>query len=228
MRGSQKHTDRRDSVYRIRIMACVIASEVLAIGFFTLWPILGNTNQTKQKIDFSNEAIALEDVVMTRQQNTPAAPPKPQVPVPVPNDKVIEDEIITLDDINITEYSDSLSMAVFGNQGESDEPVSSPQTSPSVIRIMEPTVPDAAKKANIKAEIWVTFLVDQQGTVEEASISQIKLYDRKTGEVKNVNSIDYGLTEATLNAALQWKFRPAKNNGKAVKAYTRQIFTYGF
>lgn len=209
-------------------MGCIIAAEVIALGFFHFWPVPETPDKIYQDTDFSEDVLAVEDIVRTEQQNQPAVPPRPQVPIPEPTDEVIEEEITEIDDLNIAETSDSLSVAMLGNEGDSDEPVSNPQTSPSVIRIVEPTVPDAAKQERIKAEIWVNFLVNEQGNVEEASISQIKLYDRETGEVQDLSSIDYGLTEATLNAALQWKFRPAQNNGEAVKTYTRHIFTFGF
>lgn len=208
-------------------MACIVAAEVIALGFFHFWPVPDNPGGVYQDTDFSEDVLAMEDIVRT-EQTEPASPPRPQVPLPQPTDEIIEEEITEIDDLNIAETSDSLSVAMLGNEGDSDEPAVNPQTSPSVIRIVEPTVPEAAKQERIKAEIWVNFLVDEQGNVEEASISQIKLYDRESGEVQDVNSIDYGLTEATLTAALQWKFRPAKNNGEAVKAYTRQIFTFGF
>lgn len=208
-------------------MACVIAAEIIALGFFNLWPVQENSEKNRD-FDFTENAISIEDVVRTKQQSSPPPPPKPQVPIPVPNDKVIEEEIVELDDLNITEYSDSLSVAMVGSQGEADEPVTSPQVSPQIIHIVEPTVPEAAKKANLKAEIWVSFLVNKEGRVEEATISQIRMHDRETGDMRTVDTIDYGLTEATLNAALQWKFRPAKNDGEVVKAYTRQIFTFGF
>lgn len=177
---------------------------------------------------FSEDAVTTPDVVMTRQQSRPPPPPRPQAPVPVPNDKIIEDKIIDLDIINPSDFSDSLSEMNTGEQGKSDQVVGNPQTSPQVIRIVEPNEPDAAREANIKAELWVNFLVKKDGTVEDASISKIKLYNRETGESHIVQSIGYGITEATLNAALQWKFKPAKNNGKPVKAYSTQIFTYGF
>lgn len=208
-------------------MACIIAAEVIALGFFNLWPVPNESEKTNQDINFSDNVVAIEDVVMTRQQNQPPPPPTPQVPIPVPNDKVIEEEI-KLDEINDSEFSDSLSISVKGSMGNSDKPMTNPQRGPSVIRIVEPTVPEAAKKANIKAEIWVSFLVNKEGLVEEASISQIKVYNRETGEVRTVQTINYGLTEATLNAALQWKFRPAQNDGEIVRAYTRHIFTFGF
>lgn len=227
MNENRKHIGRGDSVYRIRMMTCVAVAELLAIALFNLWPAPDQSKNSDRDLNYSEDVLAIEEVIRT-EQNRPASPPKPQVPVPVPNDEVIEEEITTLDDLNVSEFSDSLSVAKLGNEGDSDEPVSNPQMSPSIIRIVEPTVPEAAKKANIKAEIWVNFLVNEEGNVEEATIAQIKLYDRSTGEVKQVQSIGYGLTEATLSAALQWKFRPARHNGETVKAYTRQIFTFGF
>lgn len=208
-------------------MACVIAAEVIALGLFNFWPTPNNPAPYKD-VDFAEDAISMEDVVRTKQQSSPPPPPKPQIPVPVPNDEVIEEEIVNLEDLNVSKYSDSLSVTMVGSQGDADEPVSSPQVSPTIIHIVEPTVPEAAKRADIKAEIYVSFLVDKQGKVEEATISQIKLYDRETGNAEIVETIDYGLTEATLNAALQWKFRPAKNEGQPVKAYSRQVFTFGF
>lgn len=208
-------------------MISLATVEILVLAIFNFWPVKKFREATPE-IDFSDQSIAIEDVVRTTQQNRPPPPPKPHVPLPVPNDEIIEEDPIELDNLNISNYSDSLSVEMIGSDGEADEPVSSPQVSPQVIHIVEPTVPEAAKKANIKAEIWVEFLVDKQGKVEEATITRIILYDQETGETKRLNSINYGLTEATLNAALQWKFRPARNNGQPVKAYSRQVFTYGF
>lgn len=224
---TNKNNIDNDAPYQIRMMISIIAVEILILLVFMFWPLPDSGDQTVE-MDFSDEAIALEDIVRTQQQNSPPPPPKPQIPPPEPTDEIIEEDEIELDNLNISDYSDSLSAEVTGSDGEADEPVSSPQVPPRVIHIVEPTVPDAAKKANIKAEIWVNFLVDTNGRVEEATINEIVVYDQETGEKREVDRIDYGLTEATINAALQWKFRPAQNNGRKVKAYSRQIFTYGF
>jgi len=223
----KKYIEDSENGYRIRVLTAIAIVELLAIATFNLWPVNKSTS-SGQQIDFSDDAIALEDIVRTEQQNSPPPPPKPQIPIPEPTDEVIEEDPIELDDLNVSEYSDSLSVEMIGSEGDADEPVSSPQVAPQVIHIVEPTVPDAAKKADIKAEIWVNFLVDTEGKVEEASITEIVLYDQESGDKRKVDRINYGLTEATLTAALQWKFRPAKNKGQPVKAYSRQIFTYGF
>lgn len=227
MHINKSHSGRNEIGYQNRIMACVVAAEVIAIAFFNLWPVPQQGEKVYQDINFSDNVVAIEDVVVTRQESQPPPPPAPQVPIPVPNDRVIEEEI-DLDEINDSEYTDSLSVTMKGSVGNSDKPMANPQRGPSVIRIVEPTVPEAAKEANVKAEIWVSFLVNEKGQVEEASISQIKLYDRDSGNVRSVQTIDYGLAEATINAALQWKFRPARNDGEIVRAYTRHIFTFGF
>lgn len=227
MSDLKKYIEDSENGYRIRVLTAIAIVELLAIATFNLWPVNKPTS-SGQQIDFSDDAIALEDIVQTEQQNSPPPPPKPQIPIPEPTDEVIEEDPIELDDLNVSEYSDSLSVEMIGSEGDADEPVSSPQVAPQVIHIVEPTVPDAAKKADIKAEIWVNFLVDTEGKVEEASITEIVLYDQESGNKRKVDRINYGLTEATLTAALQWKFRPAKNKGQPVKAYSRQIFTYGF
>ncbi len=227
MSDLKKYIEDSENGYRIRVLTAIAIVELLAIATFNLWPVNKSTS-SGQQIDFSDDAIALEDIVRTEQQNSPPPPPKPQIPIPEPTDEVIEEDPIELDDLNVSEYSDSLSVEMIGSEGDADEPVSSPQVAPQVIHIVEPTVPDAAKKADIKAEIWVNFLVDTEGKVEEASITEIVLYDQESGDKRKVDRINYGLTEATLTAALQWKFRPAKNKGQPVKAYSRQIFTYGF
>lgn len=222
-----QHIKKHENGYRIRIMMSIVIVELLLIITFNIRSSI-DLSANPSNVNFTEDAIAIEDIVRTEQQNSPPSPPKPQVPIPEPTDKIIEEEIIELEDLNISKYSDSLSLEMIGSDGDADKPVSSPQIAPQVVHIVEPTIPDEAKKANIKAEIWVNFLVDTQGKVEEASISNITLHDQKSGESKTVDRINYGLTKATLNAALQWKFRPARNDGEPVKAYSKQVFSYGF
>lgn len=213
--------------YKNRILGSIVIAELLVISIFTLWPA-PDQERTYQDIVFSDSEAVIDEVTITTQQSSPPPPPRPQVPIPVPNDEVIEEEILTLQDIDISEYSDSMSVVGLGKIGDSQQIASNPQLPPSVIRIVEPTVPDAAKKADIKAEILVSFLVDKKGQVEEATISQIKVYNQDSGSYEIVDHIGYGLTSATLEAALQWRFRPAKNKGETVRSYTKHIFTYGF
>ncbi len=208
-------------------MICVIVVEVIVLGIFNFWPAQERT-QNRNEVSFAEDTVVMDEAVITQHESRPPAPPKPQMPVPEPTDRVIEEDIVTFDEALVSEYSDSLSVNNVGTVGDADEAVDNPQSAPSPIRIVEATTPQAAQEANIKAEIEVSFLVDKEGRVEDASIARIKLYDRESETFQIVDRIGYGITEATLDAALQWKFRPAQNNGKAVKSYSRQIFTFGF
>ena len=42
------------------------------------------------------EEVVMEEVIQTKQIETPPPPPRPPVPVEVPNDEILEDEIIDL------------------------------------------------------------------------------------------------------------------------------------
>ncbi|WP_310684662.1 hypothetical protein [Aliifodinibius sp. S!AR15-10] len=198
------------------------------LSLFYFWPVQQKQGGAFQDIDPIEDAIAIEDVQITTQRSSPPPPPTPQVPVPVPNDQVIEEDPIVLEDLNIQNLPNPLNETGRGPGGDSNQVAANPDQSPSLVRIVEPTVPEAAKKADVKAEIWVSFLVNTEGNVEEASISHIKLYDKKGESFEIVQSINYGLAEATIDAALRWKFRPAKVEGKPVRAFTEHIFSFGF
>ncbi|MDX1586908.1 MAG: energy transducer TonB [Balneolaceae bacterium] len=213
--------------YKNRILGSIVIAQLIMISVFTLWPV-PDQERTYQDIVFTDNEAIIDEVQITTQKSSPPPPPRPQVPIPVPNDQVVEEEILTLEDIDISEYSDSMSVVGLGRVGESDRIASNPQLPPSIIRIVEPTLPEEAKEAGIKAEILVSFLVDKKGQVEEATISQIRLYGEDDDSFKVVDRVGYGLTEATLEAALQWRFRPAKDQGEVVKSYTKHWFNYGF
>lgn len=216
----------KESYYQHRIMVCIIISQLILIAVFRFWP---QSVEEKEK-DFYvevNQEIFVEQSIATKQDNAPASPPKPQIPVPVPSEEVIEE------DIPILEFSDYLSLekigeGEIGQLGDSDEPVASPQRPPTPLKITEPPTPEAAKQAGIKAEIYVTFLVKEDGSVEEIFIQSIRKYDSNGRTYEQLQDIGYGLIEASLNAAEKWRFNPARDNGKVVKAYTTQVFSFGF
>ncbi|SHG31032.1 hypothetical protein SAMN05443144_12441 [Fodinibius roseus] len=230
MADSSKYNLREDSQYRIRMLSAIIVAQLIILAFVKFWPAEATRNQSLSERDFSENVVMLEDAVMTRQVSGPPPPPRPTAPIPEPTDEIIEEEITELDDIQFSENADPLSESTIGDQGRDEGPVAgSPDQPPRIIRIVEPPTPEAAQRANIKAEITVNFLVGTDGRVEEATIEQIRLYEGPDSrDFTIVDTINYGLTEVTLDAALQWKFQPARNNGQPVRTYSKQIFTFGF
>lgn len=204
----------------------IIVAQLILISVFKLWP----ESEKEQPVfpSFEKEAIFVEEMVVTRQADAPAAPPKPQVPVPVPNDEVIE-EIIEFPEFEDFIDGDELSEAIStGQMGDEERISGNPDRPPRVVKIVEPPMPDEAKRAGIKAIIFVNFLVNSDGSVKEAYISEIRKYDASGDNYEVVQSLGYGLARASLEAAYKWKFRPANERGENVGAYTQNSFTFGF
>ena len=105
--------------------------------------------------------------------------------------------------------------------------VKSPQLPPSPIKIREPELPKEAKEAKIKAEVVVSFLVGKEGEVQDAFIAEIRMWDKKEESYEVVDYLGYGILEATIEAALFWRFRPAKDKGAAVRTMAEGSFYYG-
>ncbi|MEP1150230.1 MAG: energy transducer TonB [Balneola sp.] len=212
--------------YQHRVMVCIIISQLVLICIFRFWPALEGENKSLVFNEPTQE-IFIEQSIATIQEDVPARPPRPQIPVPVPNDEIIEEEI-ELPDFEDILPLEKLGEEEFGQTGDSNEPVASPQKSPTPLRIVEPATPDEAKKANIIAEVYVTFLVGKNGMVEEIYVSSIRMYESNGKDYSVVQDIGYGILNATLSAAEKWKFNPAQDNGEPVRAYTTQVFSFGF
>ena|SRR5699024_454449 len=217
-------------MYRVRVLSAIVTAQLIILAIIKFWPVQ-SSNKPMKAADFSEEPV-FQEVIITRQPGTPPPPPKPSAPIPEPTDEIIEDEIPEIAEVEFSTNTDPLSTEKIAGSGAGDAAgaiVKNPQRPPQIVRIVEATTPDAAQRANIKAELTVRLLVGKDGMVEEVTIDEIRRYTGpESYDYKIVEDIDYGLIEATLDAARQWTFRPAKKNGQPVRAYTRQIFTFGF
>lgn len=208
-----------------RFMLSLICAELILLMILKLWPVQVETS-TPYDDPFTDEVIYVERAIVTQQTNAPAAPPKPEIPIPVPNDEVIEEEIDFPEFDDIFTNFDAMGEEGSSETGGEGKLVGSPEQEPRVVRIVEPTISDIAKRQNIKVQIIVTFLVGLNGEVEEAVVNEIRLYNGDSYEV--VDQIGYGILEATLEAASKWRFIPAKDEGERVKTYVQNSFNIGF
>ena len=208
-------------------MGAVIMSQILFIFVFKFWP--DSERKPAPPMQFDKEAIVVEEIVATRQPNVAAAPPKPSVAIIAPEFEIIEEDYLEFPDIDTYLQSDALGESFStGTDGGEARISGNPDRPPRVIKIVEPVVPEEAKEAGIKAMIYVNFTVNDEGIVVDAYIDQIRLYEGGGSEYKVVKDLGYGLLEATIDAALKWKFSPAREDGEKVGAYARDIFTFGF
>ncbi len=227
---NQGDMQRYPGGYHNLVLACVAIVQLLLIFAFNYWPV-SNSQKPFHFTDQNDQPVTLNLVEVTHQGGA-SAPPVPAVPVEVPNDKIIPDPIKQLQTENLVR-GDTIG---FGNMpgsgsdsgaGQGEGIATNPGRPPQIVKIVEPAIPARAREAKVRAELLVNFLVDKDGKPQDVSIAQIRVYDSEQKKWKVVQTIGYGIIDATLEAAAQWRFRPAQDKGKKVRAYTQHIFTFG-
>jgi hypothetical protein len=221
--------------YRNRIKLGIIVAQVVVILLFKFWPTMTTVPEPIEISFDDRRIIAIDESAITTQAAAPPAPARPFVPVNPILDPVIDitDELdLRVEPIAIQPIEGAGTGAAQGTGsgagGTGEARLSTrPTRPPSVVRIVEPVVPEEVRKAKLRAEITVRFLVGVDGLVEEAEIAEIRVYDSKTRQFEKVDDIGYGLRDVTLQAAMSWRFRSAEENGEKVRAWSRHLFTFG-
>lgn len=222
----QKNRRLSDPDYRNLVLVSIILVELGFIFLIRFWPETVYEPTITVNVE-EKEVVALEDIQVTRQASSPPPPPKPQIPVPVPNDEIIEEDIDFDTELDLQTLPLPEEGAGSGLTGDEERIVGNPQVPPSVVRIVEATAPKGVPhNYEGRLEMIVNFLVDREGEVEEVSVMEIRLYNEDGTDYEQLEYVQYGLMDAVLKAAMQWRFRPARQNGKPVKAFTRQRFNY--
>ncbi len=206
-------------------MASIIVSQLILISVFRFWP--DQQVIVELPIIFEKEAFVVEEMLVTRQANTPAAPPKPQMPIPVPNDEIIED-FIEFPELDQLISFDSLSVSLTTGQTGDDERISgNPDRQPLVVNFSTPILTQEATDAQIRAMVFVNFVVSSTGTVKEAFIAEIRLFEGQSDNYKVVNDLEYGILQDVIEAAYRYTFRPAEKDGDKIGAYYQDIILVG-
>ncbi len=157
------------------------------------------------------EQIEMEEIRQTQQIEQPPPPPKPPVPVEVPNDEVLEDDVLDLDaSLDLDEPVASTPPpppAVEEEEEEEPEIFVIVEQMPELIGGLaaiqkQIRYPEIAKKAGVEGRVIVQFIVDEQGGVLDPQV---------------VRGIGAGCDEEAVRAVQQAKFEPGKQRGKSVK-----------
>jgi len=189
--------------YPIRVEIGLIVSLAFLIAAFRV-----QYNPDTEFIITEEEQIVveMEEIEQTQQIERPPPPPRPPVPIEVPNDEILEDDIIDID-----------------AEIDFDEPISLPpppptaEPEPEIFVVVENmpeliggiaglqkrvTYPEIAKKAGVEGTVFLQFIVDEEGNVVDPIV---------------MRGIGAGCDEAALNAIRTAKFKPGKQRGKPVK-----------
>jgi len=214
-----------ESGYVNRFLMAVVVVQLSLILLIKFWPQIEYIPEVTF-VDAPREQVLIDEIQITQQRSSPPPPPRPQVPQPVPSDEIIEIELDIDLDLDVPEMPDLDPGTGTAFEGEETAIVSNPQIPPTVVRIVEASTPDGVpSELRGNVEMIVNFLVDETGMVEEASIVEIRKYSNGD-DYEVLPFIEHGLMDAVLRAALQWRFRPARQDGENVRAYTRQRFNY--
>jgi hypothetical protein len=216
--------------YYVRIKVAVIVMLMMTIVLFKFWPQQDFVKIIDMDFIEDQPMIMLDPTVVTIQKKSIAKPP------PSGNSRsVMDPEPVSYPNAVPTPPKPSGPTGNADAMGQSSQQnsVAEPRISnkptrlPSVVRIVEPVVPEAVKINRIKAELTVRVLVGVDGSVEKAEILEIRSLNTKTGQFEKVNDIAFGIKEATLQAAMGWKFRPALEGSEKVKFWSKHLFTFG-
>lgn len=159
-------------------------------------------------VDFTEEqeVIQMEEVIQTKQEEKPPPPPRPPVPVEVPNDEIIEDEIL---DINADiDLGQSLDLPPPPEEAEEEEDFfvaveQMPELKGGLAGLQQCVeYPDMARKAGIEGRVVVQFIVNEQGRVEDPQV---------------IRGIGGGTDEEALRCVKQAEFVPGRQRGEPVR-----------
>ena len=211
MRGPVKIINRKKDLkqgYLIRLEIWIIASLLIMISAFKV--NIKSSGDSDEIVVDRQEEVFMEEIVQTKQELKAPPPPRPVVPVEVPNDEIIENEIIELDaelDMDAGFIDMPPPPPKFEEEDEEMEIFVIVEQMPELIgglpEIQKRIVyPELARKAGIEGRVVIQFVIDEQGNVTNPVV---------------VRGIGGGCDEEALKAVQTAKFVPGKQRGKPVK-----------
>jgi periplasmic protein TonB len=160
----------------------------------------------------TQEEVIMEEIVQTRQQPEIPPPPRPPVPVEVPNDVIIEDIDIAIDaeldlfaetrlppppppSAEAEEEDDEEEFFVFVEE--------MPQLKGGLVALQQIIqYPELARRAGIEGRVHVQFIVNELGNVEDPVV---------------IRGIGGGCDEEAVRVVKQAQFSPGLQRGKPVR-----------
>lgn len=193
--------------YPLFVQAGFVVSLVLLIVAFRVNIQTGQSFEVQME---EQEVVDMEEIQQTEQEREPPPPPKPPVPVEVPNNEVIENEADFDASLDLDDRLDTDQGPPPGDDEEEEEEEEVfvvVENQPELIGGMkalneEVNYPDFARKAGIEGRVFVQFVVDEEGNVQNPKVT------------RGVHKL---LNEEALRAIKEMKFEPGKQRGKAVK-----------
>ena len=158
------------------------------------------------------EEVIMEEIVQTRQEIKVPPPPRPPVPVAVPNHEIIEEVDIMID--AELDFDATLDLPPPPTPVQKEEQVDEDEQIFVVVEQMPELIgglesiqskiryPEMAKRADISGRVIVQFVVNEKGEVVNPQV---------------IRGIGGGCDEEALRVVKEAKFRPGNQRGRPVK-----------
>ena len=190
--------------YNITLQSGLIASLFIIIILVRI--NLYSEPPTPPPIEIQEEVV-MEDIEITKQIETPPPPPRPPVPVEVPNDQIIEDDVVDLDlDFDLDGPMDLPPPPPPADDDDEDffivveqmpEPIGGIAAVQKLVKY-----PEMARRAGIEGRVTIQFVVSETGEIENPVV---------------MRGIGGGCDEAALEAVKKAKFTPGMQRGRPVR-----------
>jgi len=195
--------DLRRQYKKIMEISFVISLALLILAF----KFFPNIKESKVIEQAPQQLINLQDIQQTRQETRPPPPPKPEIPIAVPSEDVLND--ITLQS---TELNQNANVAPPPPPKEEKASSEEPQYFVAVENMPEPiggiaaiqskiVYPEIAKRAGVEGTVYIKAYVNKKGIVTKAVV---------------LKGIGAGCDKEALKAVEETKFKPGSQRGKPV------------
>lgn len=211
VRGPHK-TVRADlrKTYGLRIEVGFVLALLILIGLFH------TQIQMSEEFDTTavqQETVQMEEIIQTEQVQKPPPPPRPQLPVVVADDVLIEDVDLNLDAaLDIGEPLEDLPPPPPPPVEEEEEEIEDEifvvvEQMPELIGGIEALqseieYPEMARQAGVSGRVFVQFVVNEVGEVTDPVV---------------LRGIGGGCDEEAVRVVRMAKFKPGMQRGKPVK-----------
>lgn len=189
---------------------------MIALGILILLFRIELTTAETEVINIvEQEEVEMEEIVQTLQRERVPPPPRPPVPVAVPNTEIIEDIEIMIDaeldlgaSLNIPPPPPAAAAQQEGTKAsDEDDYFIIVEQMPVLIGGMEALqrqirYPEMALRASIQGRVHVQFIVNEKGEVENPRV---------------LRGIGGGCDEEALRVVSKMKFQPGLQRGRPVR-----------
>lgn len=206
MRTDRKHpkADLR-TYYTLFLEGGII---IVLLVFLAATKIDFRGDQEEVDLTEEQEVVKMEEIVQTRHLEKPPPPPRPAVPVEVPNDEVVEDQVIDINsDLNLDSKLEMPPPPPQEKQEEAEEffvvVEQMPELKGGLASIQQcVNYPDMARKAGVEGRVIVQFIVNENGKVDNPQI---------------VRGIGAGADEEAIRCVKSAEFVPGQQRGNPVR-----------